>query len=202
MKIYFQTCCQLFPKLWDGYYCSYPLGTEISDILVKFEIKIGVNGFGYELSKEIIEDTMKIFCENRTSNQTELSKALSEDICKRVNELEENLEYIEPAASNFPYDALTWFQFCEENSGFKSWVEIDTMMKSYKPKIDKSKIASWKKQAEKISIELSIAKAISKYNSIDIELVKIEPIIDKAVSDFDQVVDMQIEEELLQGDYV
>lgn len=173
-KTYFQTCCELVPKLWSG---SISVQFPVESYLIRFLSQFGLSGdgiFGFSPSREAIEKAINTICKNRKCSQLDLSNALSKDIVNRIKKLNEMLDYLDSNSDNkpIPYDSLTLIQFWEEHHHFRPWKEFDALISSYKPKITKSKIKSWGKRGKNLINESFPGKVLSKYHSIDSELKK------------------------------
>lgn len=142
-KIYLEAYCRVMFELLNSSFFITRCGESVPKILVKY----GFKNDHIWLYREKIEEVVSIFLDDRLCSHRDFSQTLASDIKKRVNKVQEDINYIE--------------SFDKEN--------IASRLETEKHALD-----SFLCRAYKLSYVLDVSNALTRYSRIDMDLIPIE----------------------------
>ncbi len=196
-RTYFQAICFIFPKLWLGSY-GYTRPDEVREFLERYGIH------GDLITSSALNQICEKILNGRGSKERDLSRAISEDLVSRIQDIIDAIDYLssEPGAMS-PDEGLKWLQFREEggmefgqsknDEEFRQfWDEVKTKLAAFKPKVSLNTLRNWIKKAKKIESENDKGLILQKFWEIDKQFIKIENMVQEEVFRYDEYINSRI----------
>jgi len=192
-RAYFQTCCELLPNLLPGRYSySYPL----EPYLEKIVNDLGISPHDIHNFSDIISSISN----GRNCNIEIFARRVSDFFLRRIDELISNLNYFQTldnsstTITDQTENTLIFLQL--SGRGERDIIEKYTnnrSLKSYQVDVTIRNIQRWHSLAGGITTEQSIRGVLWKFSLIDEKLEVIERIVEEAVNQLDEYIDIQTE---------